>query len=284
MAAPLRFVQVAENPGLLFDRIADEYRRVRPGYPDELVDAACAAGGLRRGARVVEVGCGPGTLTQALVARGLSVDAVDPGRHLVDLARRTVGPAAVVRFHVGRFEDVELPERAFDALFSASAFHWVAPPVGWAKAASVLRPGGVLALLNHVDTADELQHRLAEVWRGVYPEAASWGLYDAQALRDGAEARRGNVSEVWAWLTQRDLARPEAAPLFDDVAIHWTTVERETTAEDAIALTRTTSVYLALDPDRRHRLERGIRSVFDSVGGRHRWTPSTVLVTARARG
>src|SRR5689334_7998623 len=143
---------MTDHPGAVFDEVAEQYEKVRPSYPTALVDAACAVGGLRPGARVVEVGCGPGKLTVALAGRGLSVDAVDPGLRLVEIARRHV-EGMDVRFQVSRFEDVELPERSFDALFSAAAFHWVDPAVGWAKVARLLRPGGVLALLGHVDTS-----------------------------------------------------------------------------------------------------------------------------------
>ena len=44
-------------------------------------------------------------------------------------------------FRIGRFEDVELPSGAFAAAFSATAFHWVDPSVGWAKVARLLQPG-----------------------------------------------------------------------------------------------------------------------------------------------
>src|SRR5437868_4826158 len=129
-----------ENPaverGLVFDRVAEEYDRVRPGYPAELIDSALAGAEIRR---VLEVGCGTGQLTGALAARGLEVEAVEPGANLAALARRRV-PG--LRVHSRRFEDVALPEAAYDAVFSATAFHWVDPAVGWAKAARILRPGG----------------------------------------------------------------------------------------------------------------------------------------------
>jgi SAM-dependent methyltransferase len=104
---------------------------------------------------VLEVGCGTGKLTEVLVDLGLHVDAVDPGARMVAAARRRVSRLDRVRFHVDRFEDVALPEEAFDAVFSATAFHWLDSQVSWRKASSHLKPGGLLALLAHTSVRDE---------------------------------------------------------------------------------------------------------------------------------
>jgi ubiquinone/menaquinone biosynthesis C-methylase UbiE len=272
---------VSDQPGLVFDRVAEDYDRVRPGYPDSLVDAACSLGALGRGSSVVEVGCGTGKLTAALAERGLQVDAVDPGPALIEVSRRRVGPN--VRFHLGRFEDVELPDGSFDAVFSATAFHWVEPAVGWAKVARLLRPGGLLALLTHLPGTSEIDADWLGAWREVLPDANRWELRDPELVWQGAEERRGNVSEVWAWLTHHDLGQAEAADLFQDVRIAAVPIEDEQTAEEALALVRTTSSYLGLDDERRRVFEQRIEAAVERVGGRFRSAFSAVLVTALAR-
>ena len=184
-----------EERGLLFDRAADEYERARPSYPASLVDTACGAAGLSPGSPVVEVGCGTGKLTVALAERELRVEAIDPGSRLLEIARRNTKGSSV-RFRVGRFEDVDLPEGVFDAVFSSAAFHWVDPEVGWSKAANVLRSGGVLALFTHVRSGTDAgaRARLRDAWQQVVPEAASWPSRDAATIWKGAEERRTNVS------------------------------------------------------------------------------------------
>ena len=267
--------------GLLFDGVADDYDRARPSYPDELVDRACA--GLAPGSRVLEVGCGTGKLTVALAARGFRIDAVDPGQNLLRVARERVSSDAV-RFHHGRFEDVDLPAGAFEALFSATAFHWVDPDVGWAKAARVLRPGGTLALLTHVGGSHvDLQDALLAAWRAVVAEAEKWSRREDRELWAGAEERRENVSAVWGWLEKRDDARPEAAELFHDVRIDKVRLEIEETADELIGLVRTQSAYLALDASRRERLEELLAEAVERAGGAPRATVFAVLVTARRR-
>lgn len=274
--------------GQVFDDVAEAYDEVRPGYPAELVDLALARGGLGPGACVLEVGCGTGKLTELLAARGLSVDAVDPGPNMIEAARLRVGDGAAVRFHIGRFEDVDLPTNAYAAVFSATAFHWVDPAVGWRKSASHLRPGGVLALLSHCEVHDKGDDDQFEEFRALLrkhaPDVAETlkPPRDLQAILAGAEERRGNASEVWDWLMgeQHDLAVPEAAGLFTDVAVTTRVESVERTADELSAHLRTTSLWFRIDPARRGAFEAEDRQNVERRGGSVRFTNAAVLMTA----
>lgn len=266
--------------GSEFDAIAAEYDLVRPSYPEALVDAACDRARLEPGSRVLEVGSGTGKLTEMLVARGLSVDAVEPGPAMVEAARRRVSDAAV-RFHVGRFEEVDLPEESFAAVFSGTAFHWVDPAVGWSKAAAVLVPGGVLALLQTGVSALVREFDRA-VWQSALPEEA-WPVTDPYGVWREAEARSGDVSALWSWLARRELEAQAATALFGEVRLLTVPVPREVTAESYLAVTATTSTYLRLDRVRRDALARSARDLFAAAGGTSRLVDDAVLVTARRR-
>ncbi|MBA2360991.1 MAG: class I SAM-dependent methyltransferase [Actinobacteria bacterium] len=268
---------MSDEPGLAFDRVAEDYDRVRRGYPEELVEAACEIAGLSENSYVVEVGCGTGKLTRVLAERGLRVEAIDPGAQLVQVARRHVEGSAV-RFHISRFEDLDLPAGAFAAVFSATAFHWVDPAVGWSKVARLLRPGGTLALLAHTI---ELDPEMLATWREMVTEAAAWVSRDERTLLEGAEARKGNVSQLWAWLVKRDIARPEAAKLFRDVHLDTVQIEKREAVAEVLAQIRTESAYLRLDGERQLQLEERIRAVIENMGGTYRPTLFTVLATAR---
>ena len=275
--------------GQVFDQVAEAYDDVRPGYPPEVVDLAVERGGLRAGSRVVEFGSGTGKLTESLVGRGLIVDAVEPGPNMIAAARRRIGDTGSVTFHVGRFEDVDLPEQAFDALFSATAFHWVDPKVGWPKAASHLKSGGLLALLAYVGVSDEesagLQRELLEALRLRAPEiAGAWKpLRTLDAIESGVSVRSDNASGVWDWLMsdgRHNLAVPAAAALFDgvEVASHvWT---QEETANELVAHFRTTSLWFQLDPEQRDALEEDDRRIIERHGGSIRSLFATMLMTA----
>src|SRR6202050_110607 len=139
----------AREYGKVFDEVAAEYDRHRPVYPDELVDQACQVAGIGAGDQVLEIGCGSGQLTRSLAARGLHVTALEPGQNLIALARQNLAGAGEVEFVNAQLEDALLPRERFQAVFSASAFHWADPEVSWRKAADVLVPRGTLALVQY---------------------------------------------------------------------------------------------------------------------------------------
>jgi SAM-dependent methyltransferase len=276
--------------GEVFDSVAEDYDVVRQGYPAVLVDAAILRGGLAGGSRVLEVGCGTGKLTESLAAHQLNVDAVDPGPRMIEQAKRRVGGRGDVRFHVGRFEDVAFPEEAFEAVFSATAFHWVDPLIGWTKAASHLRPGGLLALLAHITVHDERSAAADEGFRELLRKHAPTvaeghaRTRDLDAILAGARERRGNASEVWDWVMgagRRRLTNLDAAELFEDVDVisHLTTIEQ--TADELLAHFRTTSLYFEIDPANRRAFEDDDRKQIEGLGGVVTFSLATLLMTAQ---
>jgi SAM-dependent methyltransferase len=276
--------------GHVFDDVAAEYDAARPSYPLELVDAAIEAGSLDRHSTVMEVGCGTGKLTELLVGRALRIHAVEPGVNLVEAARRRLGPTDAVVFDIARFEDAELPAAAYDAVFSATAFHWLEPAVSWAKAASVLKPRGLLALLTHIgihdDRSADLEEDFLATLRRLAPEVADhWSpLPTLDAVVTGASDRSGNASEVWDWIMsdgRHAIAVTEAAALFSDVAVTTMLSRDEESADQVISHLRTTSLYFMLAPDQREAFADDFRRLIESRGGRFPSSRATVLMTAR---
>src|SRR6266480_3660255 len=247
----------ARRYGKVFDEIAAEYDRRRPAYPDELIAQACRVAGIGSGDHVLEVGCGSGQLTRGLTARGLHVTALEPGTSLMALARQNLEGAGEVEFVNARFEDALLPRGQFQAVFSASAFHWVDPEVSWQKAADVLVPGGTLALVQYFGLAEprseEDQEAVLAAMRKVAPDiAANWPAYrDLDATLAGVEQRRGNVSQAWAWLGSYDIGQGYAGGLFGDVQIAVMPKLLEHTPDEVNAGIPPMSFSSRLPPDQR---------------------------------
>jgi ubiquinone/menaquinone biosynthesis C-methylase UbiE len=277
----------ARSYGKVFDQVAAEYDRRRPAYPDELVDQACHVAGIGSGDHVLEVGCGSGQLTRSLVARGLHVTAIEPGNSLLALARQNLEGAGHVDFVHAQFEDAALPLVRFQAVFSASAFHWIDPKVGWQKVADVLVPGGTLALVQYCGIAEQRsqpdQEALLAAIRKVDPEtAAQWPTYRGiDATLAGMEQRRGNVSEVWAWLGCYDIAQDYAGHLFGDVQVALVPKLVEHTPDELNALVRTMSFHARLSPGQRQALDREHEAIYARLGRPIRSSTAVALVTAR---
>jgi ubiquinone/menaquinone biosynthesis C-methylase UbiE len=277
----------ARRYGKVFDEIAAEYDRRRPAYPDELVDRACQVAGIGSGDHVLEIGCGTGQLTHALVARGLHVTALEPGKSLMALARKNLEGAGEVQFVNAQLEEASLPRERFQAVFCASAFHWIDPEVSWQKTADVLVPGGTLALVQYFGLEEPRSKRdqesvLAAMRKAAPDIAANWPAYrDLDATLAGTEQRRGNVSAVWAWLGSYDLGRDYAGRLFGDVQVALMPKLIEQTPDELNALLRTMSFYARLSPGQRQALEGEYEALYERLGRPIRASTVAALVTAR---
>ncbi len=278
----------ARSFGTVFDEVAEDYDRHRPSYPDVLVDEACEAAGIGPGSGVLEIGCGTGQLTRSLLARELRVTALEPGGQLLARARDQLDSADVC-FVNARLEDALLPAARYDAVFSASAIHWVDPDVSWRKAADALVDGGSLALLSYFGLEEPRsasdQQALGAALARIAPEvAADWPAYrDLERTLAGAAARRDNVSEVWAWLGSYALARPYAADLFDEVHLATVPILLEHTADELNALLGTMSFWARLSTRQRDDLSAENQALYERLGRPIRSSAVACLVVARRK-
>jgi SAM-dependent methyltransferase len=157
---PYRHRRVAESFGI----DAERYDRTRPPYPAALVAAILAAS---PGLDVLDVGCGTGIEARQFRAAGCAVTGVEPDARMAGFARRS---GIVVE--EATFEAWDPAGRDFDVVIAGTAWHWVDPVAGAAKAARVLRPGGRLAPFHHVFRAPPgVTEALATVYRRVAPDS-----------------------------------------------------------------------------------------------------------------
>jgi len=151
----------------------DRYHRARPRYPDELIARVVAAA---PGIRFLDVGIGTGIEARQLRAAGCRVLGVEPDARMAGYARRDGA-----QVEVSTFEAWDPVGRTFDAVVSATAWHWVDPFVGASKAAQVLTAGGVFAAFWNVgEVPAEVAGAFAAVYERVAPDALA-----ARAYRHG---------------------------------------------------------------------------------------------------
>jgi SAM-dependent methyltransferase len=89
------------------------------------------------GERILDLGCGDGTLTEKLVATGATVVGVDSSAEQIEAAR-----ARGLDAHVANGEALPF-DREFDGVFSNAALHWMKQPEKVIESvARALKPGG----------------------------------------------------------------------------------------------------------------------------------------------
>jgi SAM-dependent methyltransferase len=150
---------------------------------------------LRPGLDLLDVGCGPGTITVDLARRvapgrvvGLDVSA-DPLTEARDLAARQGVP---VDFAVGDVYALDLPDDAFDVVHAHQVLQHLTDPVAALREmARVCRPGGLLAVRD----ADYATF----TWHPADEGLDRWlELYHAVARANDAEPDAGRRLLAWA--------------------------------------------------------------------------------------
>jgi ubiquinone/menaquinone biosynthesis C-methylase UbiE len=152
--SPDPYVAIDAQPDpLVFARLL-ELRGAQP-HQRRLRQAFLAFAGIRRGTRVLDVGCGTGVVTRDLARRvgsGGAVVGVDPSRALVREARRGArrdAGGAARSFRVG--DGLRLPFRpaSFDAALAVTVLlHVPQSDRVLAEMGRVTRPGGRVAVLD----------------------------------------------------------------------------------------------------------------------------------------
>jgi SAM-dependent methyltransferase len=187
-----------------FGAIAEDYDRLRPSPGAEalawLLPAKCRV--------AVDVAAGTGKMTRALLKRVPTVYAVEPDdRMRAVLASRS--PEAIALAGTG--EAIPLPDASADAVFVASAWHWLDPARAFREISRVLKDGGRFGVLwtsrdRDIEWVRDLDRTSDEPpWDGSaearHRQRRAEGLADAPGFVNPATAsfgypRRMTVDEV----------------------------------------------------------------------------------------
>lgn len=148
----------------LFDSAVDNYVRFRLGYPGELIADIVSRFDLGDGiGRVLDIGCGPGSLTFRLHGLGVRVTGVEPNGPMLAAARRAAEESGVeIEFLQKTAEDVgpeDGPARV--ALFGRS-FHWTDRSRVLTQLDAVIEPGGGIVIV-HEDTTTRSATKVGQV-------------------------------------------------------------------------------------------------------------------------
>lgn len=150
------------------------------------LEAMLPASELSGDERVLDVGCGAGHTALAFAPRVASVDALDLTEAMLEQTRRGASAAGLenVRTRQGDVESMPYADACFDRVTCRlCAHHFNSPSRALAEIARVLRPGGMLVLVDIVS-----------------PETGALDTFlnTVELLRDPSHVRDWRLSE---WLT-----------------------------------------------------------------------------------
>jgi ubiquinone/menaquinone biosynthesis C-methylase UbiE len=158
--------------------------------------AAYLLGQLHAGQSLLDVGCGPGTITAdlaAIVAPG-GVTAIDVSTDVLDAARNVAAERGLtnVEFTVADVNALRFADGTFDVVHAHQVLQHLADPVAALREMRrVCRPGGVIAVRD-VDYA-------AMTWYPEVPVLDEWlSIYRRTARRNGGEPDAGRRLKSWA--------------------------------------------------------------------------------------
>ncbi len=240
---------------------AERYDRTRSRYPNALVERIVATS---PGLDVLDVGCGTGIAARQFRAAGCTVLGVEPDARMAEFARR-----GGLEVEVASFEAWNPDDREFDAVIAGTAWHWVDPVAGPAKAAQALRPGGRLAAFGHAfQLPPDMAEASATVYQRVIPDSPlivqatkqALVMYQRMYAKAGDGIREaGGFSDPEQWR-------------FD-----W---ERSYTRDEWLDQMPTLGALTRLPPNKLAEVLEGVGAAIDAIGGSFTMAYTTLAVTA----
>jgi SAM-dependent methyltransferase len=253
---------MAREQRLVFGEDAELYDRIRPSYPDGLVDDVVAL--VDSPCRILDIGCGTGRAAVLLAGRGAAGVGVEADPAMAAVATRNLAVFPDWTVAVSDFERWDPGRETFDLVTCAQAWHWLDPAVRLAKAHDLLRPGGWLALWWNRPGRDD------------------------SAIRHGIDAA---YAELAPDMEVRGIGvggRPQMDPLPPDLALG-VPVKRDYAWSHAYAakewadLMRTQSNHRLLPPAQLDRLLTRLIAVIDENGGVYEYPYRCWLWTVERR-
>jgi SAM-dependent methyltransferase len=169
---------------------------------------------LRPELTLLDVGCGPGTITADLAGRVSRVIAIDSAAEAVEAAQQTA--PANVAFQVGDVHRLNFADASFDVVHAHQVLQHVADPVrALREMRRVCRPGGIVAVRDSDYRAFAWYPELPELddWLQLYLTISSsnGGAPDAgrRLLSWAQQAGFGDItatSSTWCFATAEDRA------------------------------------------------------------------------------
>lgn len=120
-----------------------------PGW-DVVLQSFYRFAAIPLGSRVLDVGCGPGSLARHLARDGHTVTGIDADPLMIDRAQELAADRpGSLNFEMGNVQQLRFENDSYDAALATNVIFLLPEPrAGLKEMARVVRPGGIVAMLN----------------------------------------------------------------------------------------------------------------------------------------
>lgn len=244
---------------LIFDTIPEEFDRWRPRYCPEVFADLAEYAALGPDKRVLEIGPGTGQATEPILDTGCQYLGVELGEHLAEVMRRKFGGRENFSLIRDDFVTFDAGEGQFDLIYSAATIQWIPEEIAFPRVLSLLKPGGVLAMM---------------LTKGDYrtPNPALYEKIQA------AYAAYFHPTEVYRRGFRYDSAVEYGFTAFEKREFH---SSRVFTADEYVAMSATHCDHIVLSDEDKQGLFGGMRQAILEAGNRIEVLDTIVLYLAR---
>jgi SAM-dependent methyltransferase len=176
-----------EGNALHFDTHSEIYNDVRPGYPGEIYEIISNHKLFDKNTNILEIGSGNGIASLEIYNKWRpKLTLIEPGDNLCALLKERFNGNSDIRIYNTSFEEYD-DKMMFDAIFSATAFHWCDIKTKYIKSSELLKDNGLLILYwNNYGIEDE---KISEEIQNIY-------VKHGRGIRNGKSAYEVQMEKI----------------------------------------------------------------------------------------
>ena len=239
----------------VFNDIISDYEIARPGYTSELFTDIIEYSMIKNDAKILEIGSGPGQATEYFVNNQYSITGLELGENQVVYLLKKFSEYQNFNALCTSFENFDCEQETFNLIFSATAFHWIKPEIGYPKAYSLLKRNGVMAVFWHlssiIEPKTEMLNQIRNIYRKYAPEFDNY-----ITMEEAEDLHKIRISEI------------RTNNLFDKVVTKIYRWDDEYTTQRYLKLINSYSAFHGLSDVKRQAILDNISDYIDSKEGK----------------
>ena len=183
---PMGVLENKARARTFYKYLSKVYDRINPFiWNEEMRDEAIAMLDIGPDDRVLDVGCGTGFATEALLEETERVHGLDQSAHQLQRAYAKFGKRGSVRFYRGDAERLPFADDAFDVVWSSGSIeYWPNPVDALAEFRRVTRPGGRVLVVGPDYPDNTVFQKVADAIMLFYDEEEADRMFAAAGYPD----------------------------------------------------------------------------------------------------